>query len=96
MGQNYKSPIYPIWVVLKADHYVNIFATSPKVIDPNVARPFQLVYYDAFLSATKVHTITAFSQPFHINTFSDYCTRINSLEDALASKWGSQIAYISD
>ena len=45
IGQNYKTPLYPIWLVSKEFHYSLIFTTHSTLLTQEV-HSFDLIYYD--------------------------------------------------
>jgi len=49
VGENFKKPVLPIWIVCSESHYSILFSANiglaTKSVAPN-GRPFDLIYYD--------------------------------------------------
>lgn len=45
VGENLKTPYYPIWVICKEFHYSVIFGKDSRC-NENVAEKFDVIYYD--------------------------------------------------
>ena len=49
VGDNYKKPILPIWIVCSESHYSILFSTNFSLTTTTItqnSRPFDLIYYD--------------------------------------------------
>lgn len=92
VGENLKSPMYPIWVVCSESHFTVLFATSMNVALPqHDLEHFILFYYDGFGQDCEIKLlidVNGNNQKSHVglnHSVDDY--RIPPLEHCIHTKW---------
>jgi len=82
VGNNYKSPRYPIWVVCSESHY-SVFFQTPKMAKATTAKSrFELCYYDTLARHEEIIRLTIDPQGKHKADETD-----PPLEKVLRTKW---------
>lgn len=92
VGNNYKSPRYPIWVVCSESHY-SVFFQTPRMAKATTAKsPFELCYYDTLARHEEIIRLTINPQGKHKSDEAD-----PPLEKVLRTKWKNcDIKWIGD
>jgi len=92
VGENYKTPRYPIWVVCSESHY-SVFFQTPRMAKATTAKsPFELCYYDTLARHEEIIRLTINPQGKHKSDEAD-----PPLEKVLRTKWKNcDIKWIGD
>ncbi|KAL4465909.1 hypothetical protein ABPG74_004146 [Tetrahymena malaccensis] len=101
VGNNYKEPYLPIWILCKENHYTTLFARDSRIIYDSLWNKFDLIYYDqlsekgSFYNRITIEKDNMLRNNRFTRNNNDVLEIISkSTRNVLNVKWGSDISII--
>eukprot|EP00795_Rhopilema_esculentum_P008431 gene8431-14412_t len=85
VGDNYKNPSYPIWVVCSESHFSTLFSINGRLLcERNFPQVFDIYYYDGLARQDEEIRLTIDTQEQYVEDSDDL---IPPLEHCIRTKW---------
>jgi hypothetical protein len=93
VGQNYKSPKLPIWIICSESHYSVIFSPDITLIrNPHDFKEFDVIYYDELARQEDDIILTCKLGQYHgSNNLNDASEIVPPIDAVLRTKWETAI-----
>ncbi|KAL4494059.1 hypothetical protein ABPG72_016015 [Tetrahymena utriculariae] len=101
VGNNYKEPYLPIWILCKENHYTTLFARDSRIIHDSLWDKFDLIFYDqlsekgSFQYKITIEKDNTLGNNRFTRNNNDVLEIISkSTRNVLNAKWGSDISIL--
>lgn len=93
VGQNYKQPHLPIWIIGSESHYSIMFSPNINLVrNPHLYQEFDLVYYDELARQEEDILLTCQLGKYHgSNNLNEISEIVPPIDAVIRTKWATAI-----